>query len=189
MLREQIGPDFLAEAVARNQKETSPGVCHTHDYCDSNMAMVEALGNLGAQVYKPGSTYVLSEEGLVLWNAAWDLAKARGFFLDEHPRIAVMVGGKVVSSLADFLAANADDGDVCEWARSAQPGDRYPALIECVAVAASPAAVKEQVLQYFYDNEYIPDLDPEEYSDAQVQRMLRFLRDGQHLTAFINQGE
>ncbi len=38
-------------------------------------------------------------------------------------------------TLADFLAANADDEAVCEWAQTAQPGDEFPALVSCQCVA------------------------------------------------------
>jgi len=37
-------------------------------------------------------------------------------------------------TLADILTANADDPEVCEWARSAKPGDSFPALAECACV-------------------------------------------------------
>jgi hypothetical protein len=53
----------------------------------------------------------------------------------EQQSIAIEVEGKV-STLADFLAANADDPDVCEWARSAKPGDSFPCFVENRAVAA-----------------------------------------------------
>lgn len=47
-------------------------------------------------------------------------------------------------SLADLLSANADDPEVCAWARSAQPGDRFPALVDCVCVAADLWAVSPE---------------------------------------------
>ena len=37
-------------------------------------------------------------------------------------------------TLADLLAANADDAEFCEWARVAQVGERFPALVECIRV-------------------------------------------------------
>ncbi len=51
-------------------------------------------------------------------------------------KAAFIVDGGEPVSLADLLAANADDAEVCEWARSAKPGDSFPALVECRAVAA-----------------------------------------------------
>lgn len=47
-----------------------------------------------------------------------------------------IVDGNPPCALAEFLAANADDPEVCEWARTARPGDRFPALVECVVVAS-----------------------------------------------------
>jgi hypothetical protein len=49
---------------------------------------------------------------------------------------AFIVDGAEPVSLADMLAANADDAELCEWARGAKPGDTFPALVECRAVAA-----------------------------------------------------
>jgi len=44
-------------------------------------------------------------------------------------------------TMAAFLAANADDEGVCEWAASAQPGDFWPGVIPCTAVAAQGGVV------------------------------------------------
>jgi hypothetical protein len=49
------------------------------------------------------------------------------------PKIAFEVDGRQCT-LADFLAANCDDEDVCNWARNARPGDRYPSIVPCQAI-------------------------------------------------------
>lgn len=46
---------------------------------------------------------------------------------------AFTVDGEPVT-LADFFAANADDPQVCEWARGAKPGDRFAALVDVQCV-------------------------------------------------------
>lgn len=38
-------------------------------------------------------------------------------------------------SLTEAMDANADDVDVCEWLRTANVGDRYPAFVETIRVA------------------------------------------------------
>lgn len=51
------------------------------------------------------------------------------------PAIRIEVDGEV-SELGDFLRANADDQDVCDWASSARAGDVFPAIVSCRAIAA-----------------------------------------------------
>lgn len=49
---------------------------------------------------------------------------AAQFTVDDH-----------ACTLADLLAANADDDALCEWAQAAAIGDRFPAIVECVRVS------------------------------------------------------
>lgn len=58
----------------RNKAEQSLNVCHSHDFCDANMIMLEAHQNLG---FDPG----YSRAEVKLWNDAWNLAFKNGFFL------------------------------------------------------------------------------------------------------------
>jgi hypothetical protein len=81
VLRHCIGGD-MAEVVRRNSAEPAgSGVCHSHDFCDANMAMLEAFHNLGLRAtveIEPvdGPEWCASQD---LWNAAWDAAVASGF--------------------------------------------------------------------------------------------------------------
>jgi len=43
-------------------------------------------------------------------------------------------------STDQMLSANRDDVELCEWLKRANVGDRFPALIECVCVAAATGA-------------------------------------------------
>jgi hypothetical protein len=70
-LRRTLGDDGVARAVAANRLETHPGVCHSHDECDANMAMDAAMTTLGIE----HENLAQDEELCVLWNAAWNLAK------------------------------------------------------------------------------------------------------------------
>ena len=42
ILREWLGGVRMSEVNRRNQEETNPKGCHSHDFCDANMAMHEA---------------------------------------------------------------------------------------------------------------------------------------------------
>lgn len=74
VLLEWLGPDRVAEAAALNDAELNPDVCHTHDFCDANEAMLVAFERvLGREAD------VQSDDDTALWNAAWDRAKADRF--------------------------------------------------------------------------------------------------------------
>jgi hypothetical protein len=53
LLAEGIGP-HMAEVVRRNASQTSENVCHSHDFCDANMVMADAMEQvLGRPVRSP----------------------------------------------------------------------------------------------------------------------------------------
>jgi hypothetical protein len=72
---EYLTREELIEAVSRNAKEVHPDVCHTHDFCDANMAMEEAWDS----IFEFGVEIGDVESNSKLWGAAWDLAKNRKF--------------------------------------------------------------------------------------------------------------
>jgi len=63
----------MYQVIARNAAGTDPGVCHSHDFCDANTAMEQALQELGV-------SYTAPTEVTELINEAWDLAKAVDFY-------------------------------------------------------------------------------------------------------------
>lgn len=65
----------LEKVILRNRAQHSPSVCHTHDFCDANMAMVEAFEFFGLDT--PEDQY--GATSFKLWNDAWDLAKRAEF--------------------------------------------------------------------------------------------------------------
>lgn len=78
VLREWLSPKKMRLAIAKN-REYGPGskICASHDYCDANMAMNEAMESLDIAVFdKEGS---ISDQATDIWNAAWDIAKANEF--------------------------------------------------------------------------------------------------------------
>lgn len=71
ILREWLSAEEMAEVLVRNAAETNPNICHSHDFCDPNMAMLEAFMSATEFDDPPADN--------VLWVAAWDLARAAGF--------------------------------------------------------------------------------------------------------------
>ena len=93
VLHEWLTPRQLQEVVKRNLVEGVNGqgqaVCHTHDYCDANMAMDAAFDRtLGFPASVQFHETAASLEPLMtdLWNAAWALAKAWNFTPPNAPK-------------------------------------------------------------------------------------------------------
>lgn len=80
ILLHQLGESEKAEMRARNAQQTDPGICHSHDYCDANMAMYQAFEEVMGRDLLPShdiGTVGMSDEDAALVNAAWDYAKVR----------------------------------------------------------------------------------------------------------------
>lgn len=71
ILRDWMDADEWAEMCERNAAETQPGICHSHDFCDADMAMWEAWNELS-----PHTLEVQEENHTALWKQAWDIAAA-----------------------------------------------------------------------------------------------------------------
>src|SRR5262245_38582271 len=69
VLRAWLKHDEFAEACVRNAQQEHPDICHTHDFCDANEAMAEAMERHGIVVD------VDDDAQHALWNAAWNVAK------------------------------------------------------------------------------------------------------------------
>lgn len=77
VMRTWLTVNELILVDARNADEPPrSNVCHTHDFCDANMAMDEALTNLGTDLFRDGE---MREDVGALWDSAWELAIKRGF--------------------------------------------------------------------------------------------------------------
>lgn len=77
VLKEWTTPEDFAEMQRLNAAETNPSICHSHDFCDANMAMLEAFEMMGvtSSVDYEDAYSVEAEHARCLWNAAWALAK------------------------------------------------------------------------------------------------------------------
>jgi hypothetical protein len=70
-------PAKLQEIDSLNASEPDPNICHSHDFCDANVFMLEAVnGFLGLEEDDYSSE---NEEQNELFNAAWAVAKDKGF--------------------------------------------------------------------------------------------------------------
>ena len=49
LLRAALTPSEFAEMADANANETNPDICHSHDYCDANQIMLDALQSLGIE--------------------------------------------------------------------------------------------------------------------------------------------
>lgn len=70
VLRQWLTREELETIRSRNASQNDPGICHSHDFCDANMAMAPAFEQVTGR--EPESD---SEADASLWNDAWDLAK------------------------------------------------------------------------------------------------------------------
>jgi len=78
VIREWLSKEQMLLVVERNDAESSKAsVCHTHDFCDANMAMDAAFKHLGVDPLPDDSG--MTKAVVDLWNEAWSLAKAAKF--------------------------------------------------------------------------------------------------------------
>jgi hypothetical protein len=75
-LLECLGEEKMREVVARNAAETDDNICHSHDFCDANQVMLDAMKKLGFELDDGLDDGENNHEGI---NLAWDLAKKNSF--------------------------------------------------------------------------------------------------------------
>lgn len=78
-LREYAADGEIEQCIRDNRAETDKSVCHSHDFCDANVAMDEAFGVVTG---KPASDDLNDESTLALWAEAWDIAKQAEFAIE-----------------------------------------------------------------------------------------------------------
>lgn len=59
-------------AIDRNRANPDASWCASHDFCDANMVMLSCWQQL------TGADDVPEDDDCALWNAAWDIWRARG---------------------------------------------------------------------------------------------------------------
>lgn len=74
ILRDWLTREELVEIDSLNRAEPNGSVCHSHDFCDPNQAMLDALARFGVVDYRAADKKLN-----VLIDKAWSFAKNRGF--------------------------------------------------------------------------------------------------------------
>ena len=95
-LREWLTADEFAEMQRLNTAKTDPNVCHSHDFCDANMAMLDALESFDGVEFvaeweiEEAVTDDERKDAIAkqviwetLWNAAWSIAAEGALRTDE----------------------------------------------------------------------------------------------------------
>ena len=77
-LHSYLSDEQMAEVVRRNRAELSPGICHSHDFCDANMFLYDVFMKYGMNPVEEGGMDRWGE----LWDRAWNMAKAAEFKID-----------------------------------------------------------------------------------------------------------
>tara|TARA_R110000772_G_scaffold46279_5_gene105697 strand:+ start:991 stop:1413 length:423 start_codon:yes stop_codon:yes gene_type:complete len=80
LLYKEVGIEKILEINRRNKDgdEEDFLICYSHDFCDSNMVMEEALRKTHGK-----DIDIHSNESIVKWNEAWEEAKKENFFIDR----------------------------------------------------------------------------------------------------------
>lgn len=77
-LRFELSDEQLKETVRRNAEDESKygaDICHSHDFCDANMVMLQAWQEFFGQ--EPDLN---DDADIAIWGDAWAIAKASDFF-------------------------------------------------------------------------------------------------------------
>lgn len=77
-LHSLLTPAQMSEVVLRNARETHLGICHTHDFCDANVVLLEVFLSHGMDPADEGGM----DKWGHLWDGAWNLAKASEFHVN-----------------------------------------------------------------------------------------------------------
>jgi len=108
-LRAHLGAERFAEVCRRNAAEPDPRVCHSHDFCDANIVMAEALDALAP------NTNTDDDAAVALWNDAWSRAfKVMQRLYASAPAVVICLRcplcGFTLTPLADLTPwSHADD--------------------------------------------------------------------------------
>jgi len=74
ILNEWLTPDEIRQVNEHNAAEMDKHVCHSHDFCDANEALLQAMAKFGLDF-----TGASDQPQMVLLNDTWNLAKSRSF--------------------------------------------------------------------------------------------------------------
>ena len=82
-VRDFTSPNEWKLMDERNESDPNDSICHSHDFCDANVAMIEAFKTLGVD---EDLVCGQNEEVMALWDEAWGIAKESGFYCEYEER-------------------------------------------------------------------------------------------------------
>lgn len=138
---EWIGPSEMAEVVRLNKAEKDSRICHSHDFCDANQAMLDVFEEVGLDALKHDE----------LSAKVWNLAKKNDLYFDLFDAIdkedenrlfrvsdlsgrgfkpAEMTTTEVQNAYSDELADEDEDDEdsLTYFLATAEVGDKYNEL-------------------------------------------------------------
>jgi hypothetical protein len=74
ILRDHVGDEKYGQILRLNRTPEYRNSCASHDYCDANMTMLEAMKSFGI----PEDMVVEDDQCHRLWNLAWEKWKSNG---------------------------------------------------------------------------------------------------------------
>lgn len=78
-LRALLSPEEIELVIARNAAEKDPNICHSHDFCDANVVLLDVFLAHGMDPADEGGM----EKWGNLWDETWTLAKGIGFDVEQ----------------------------------------------------------------------------------------------------------
>ncbi len=80
-----LGTDLVAKIAIENATEVNPQICHSHDYCDANQFMIDAMAEVYPEIDFLGAEGLESVEAFnehfKIVDTAWGIAKSHGFVI------------------------------------------------------------------------------------------------------------
>ncbi|MDP2828662.1 MAG: hypothetical protein Q8O37_08650 [Sulfuricellaceae bacterium] len=76
LLKSWLSPEEMEEVVRRNEGEDDLNICHSHDFCDANMALHEVFMRHGMDVTDEQGASRFGQK----WGEVWQLAKGKQFW-------------------------------------------------------------------------------------------------------------
>lgn len=133
VLADWLSEEQRALVIARNLKEgaRSP-ICHTHDFCDPNQAMLDTFEQvLGREMVLPcDENEKQSDADMVLSQAAWNMAKAAGFWWPaekeaRHLIVEVDPRDACLDEIAELLRGEVGADEIAEISRIVESSGRH----------------------------------------------------------------
>lgn len=81
LILDWIGKDKLQEVVRLNSQETNKDVCHSHDFCDTNQAIIEVCEKYDIELF-PDDQDAQERVGEMV-DSIWDIAKENNFYFNN----------------------------------------------------------------------------------------------------------